>query len=114
MRGRLDQIVIDSRQPGSLVRSWAQLLGGVPVDRAHGWSHVEPPGFVRLAFQPVPEIKDSKNRLHVDIEVEDIEKATLEAERLGARRVGDTVADEQGSFQVVQDPEGNEFCFVHD
>ncbi len=35
------------------------------------------------------------------------------AERLGAVRVGGLVVDEQGSFQVLRDPEGNEFCFVH-
>lgn len=114
MRVRLEQLVIDCRRPGVLVRFWAGLLGGTPVDRAHGWAHVEPPGFVRLAFQPVPEDRAAKNRLHLDLEVDDIEQAAVAAERLGARRVGDVVADGQGSFLVVQDPEGDEFCFVHD
>nr|WP_084958136.1 VOC family protein [Thermoactinospora rubra] len=60
----MSQIVVDSRDPAGLARFWAALLGGEPVDRARGWSHVEPPGFPRLAFQ------------------------------------------------VMADPEGNEFCFV--
>lgn len=111
----MDQVVIDCRDPHALVRFWAQLLGGEPVDRARGWSHVEPPGFVRLAFQPVPEaVKADKNRLHLDVEVDDIEQACIEAERLGGRRVGPTVRAELGSYQVLQDLEGNEFCFVHD
>lgn len=114
MRARLDQIVIDCREPRSLVRFWTALLGGEPVDRAHNWSHADPPGFPRLAFQPVPESKTAKNRLHLDIEVDDIPTATTEAIRLGAVRVGGVVADEQGSFQVMHDPEANEFCFVHD
>ncbi|WP_251069590.1 VOC family protein [Streptomyces sp. ISL-96] len=38
--------------------------------------------------------------------------ASAEAERLGATRTGGIVADEEGSFQVLLDPEGNEFCFV--
>src|SRR5262245_3277562 len=41
---RLNQIVVDCRDPRSLVRFWAALLGGEPVDRARGWSHVELPG----------------------------------------------------------------------
>ncbi|MEV0582622.1 VOC family protein [Nonomuraea sp. NPDC050310] len=114
MPARLSQIVIDSADPRAQVRFWAALLGGEPVDRARGWSHVEPPEFVRLAFQPVPEAKSGKNRLHLDIEVESVEHAADRAETLGARRVGSAVRDEQGAFQVMADPEGNEFCFVGD
>ncbi|MGP3965681.1 VOC family protein [Nonomuraea sp. 3N208] len=112
MRARLNQIVVDCRNPHGLVRFWAALLGGDPVDRALGWSHVEPPGGARLAFQPVAEDKAGKNRLHLDIVVDAIEPAIAEALRLGAARIGETVSDEQGSFQVMSDPEGNEFCFV--
>jgi Glyoxalase-like domain len=112
MSARLSQIVVDCRSPRSLVRFWAGLLGGEPVDRARGWSHVEPPGFARLSFQPVAEDKVCKNRVHLDVDVVDIESATARAVRLGATRVGGIVTDEQGSFQVMCDPEGNEFCFV--
>jgi hypothetical protein len=41
-----------------------------------------------------------------------IADATAEAVGLGAAAVGSIVTDEQGSFQVVHDPEGNVFCFV--
>lgn len=114
MRVRLDQVVIDCRQPAALARFWAALLGGRPVDRAYGWSHVDAPGFPRLSFQPVPETKTVKNRLHLDIEVDpgEIRAATTAAVNLGALRVGEVVTDEQGSFQILHDPEGNEFCFV--
>ncbi|MDT0267254.1 VOC family protein [Streptomyces sp. DSM 44915] len=112
MRARLQQIVVDSREPRTLVRFWARLFDADPVDRAHDWSHIELPGVARLAFQPVPEDKATKNRLHLDIEVDDIQAAATEAVGLGATRVGGTVTDEQGSFQVMRDPEGNEFCFV--
>ncbi|MFI7131295.1 VOC family protein [Nonomuraea sp. NPDC050153] len=112
MHTRLNQIVVDCQDPQSLVRFWATLLGGDPVDHARGWSHVELPGGVRLAFQPVAEDKAVKNRLHLDIEVDTIEEAATHALRLGATRIGETVTDDQGSFQVMADPEGNEFCFV--
>ncbi|MGP3919865.1 VOC family protein [Nonomuraea sp. 10N515B] len=112
MRAHLNQIVVDCRNPHELVRFWAALLGGDPVDRARGWSHVEPPGSARLAFQPVAEDKAGKNRLHLDIAVDAIEPAIAHALRLGAARIGETVCDDQGSFQVMSDPEGNEFCLV--
>ncbi|MET1075289.1 MAG: VOC family protein, partial [Umezawaea sp.] len=82
--------------------------------RALGWSHVEPPGSPRMSFQPVPEPKAGKNRLHLDVGVDDIEAAAVVAVGLGAQRVGVVVTDETGSFQVMLDPEGNEFCLVGD
>ncbi|MEJ5914920.1 VOC family protein [Pseudokineococcus sp. 1T1Z-3] len=115
MKARLEQLVIDARDPRVLVRFWAEVLGGEPVDRARGWSHVAVPGSLRLAFQPDPEGKSSRNRLHLDLEVDDIEAAVEQAVELGALRVvGGTVTGETGSFHVMQDPKGNEFCFVHD
>lgn len=112
MRARVQEIVFDCAAPAALVRFWAGLLGGEPVDRSADWSYVDPPEFVRIAFQRVPEGKAVKNRLHLDVEVADPARAAEEALSLGAVAVGGLVTDEQGSFQVMRDPEGNEFCFV--
>ncbi|MCB8904408.1 MULTISPECIES: VOC family protein [unclassified Streptomyces] len=112
MRAHVQEIVFDCADPAALVRFWAGLLGGAPVDRSGDWSYVDPPDFVRLAFQRVPEGKAVKNRVHLDLEVEDPVLAADEALPAGASRVGGLVTDEQGSFQVMRDPEGNEFCFV--
>ncbi|MFJ9520861.1 VOC family protein [Kitasatospora sp. NPDC101801] len=112
MRVSLRQIVLDSREPKVLVRFWAGLLGGAPVDRERGWSHVEAPGFARLAFQPVPAAKAGKNRLHLDLAVDDVEAAVRAAVALGATPAGELLRDDQGAFRTMRDPEGNEFCFV--
>ncbi|MEQ4611347.1 VOC family protein [Streptomyces cavourensis] len=65
----------------------------------------------RLLFQRVPEPKTVKNRLHIDVHTPPGERDT-EAERLvglGARIL--RAVDEQGgSWLVLADPEGNEFC----
>ena len=111
-RPRVQEIVFDCADPAALVRFWSALMGGSPVDRSPDWSYVDPPGFVRLAFQRVPEGKSVKNRVHLDLETGDLTAAADEALPLGAHRVGGIVTDEQGSFQVMRDPEGNEFCFV--
>ncbi|MGU3433420.1 VOC family protein [Actinomycetes bacterium M1A6_2h] len=113
MIGRLDEVVIDCSDPDRLARFWADVLGGEPVRRDDDWHYVDPPGTHRIAFQRVPELKSVKNRLHLDVEVEDIRKATVAAEKFGATRVGEVHSDIAGSFQVLIDPEGNEWCVVH-
>lgn len=112
MRARVGELVVDCAAPAALARFWAALLGGTPVDRSPDWSYVEPPGFVRIAFQQVPEGKAVKNRLHLDLEAGPVAAAADAAILLGAVRVGGIVTDAQGAFQVMRDPEGNEFCFV--
>lgn len=112
MRARIDEIVFDCHDPALLVRFWAALLGGEAVDRGGDWSYVDPPDSVRVAFQKVPEKKAAKNRLHLDLHAGDVDAAADEAVRLGASRIGALVADDHGRFQVLADPEGNEFCFV--
>jgi catechol 2,3-dioxygenase-like lactoylglutathione lyase family enzyme len=116
VRIRLQQIVVDSREPARLVRFWAALLGGDPVDRPDGWAYVAVPGFPKLTFQLVPEPKEGKNRLHLDLEVDPggIPAAVERAAQLGATPVGGLVTDESGHFHVLTDPDGNEFCFVSD
>jgi len=111
---RLDQIVIDSCDPPRLARFWAALLEADPVDREGGWSHVQGGDVPRISFQPVLERRRGKNRLHLDLEVDDIETAVAVAQALGAHREGVVVTTHLGAYQVMADPEGNKFCFVCD
>ncbi|MBR8744595.1 VOC family protein [Nocardiopsis sp. MG754419] len=108
--GSVDQWVVNAVAPPVLARFWAHLLGGEAVDRADGWSRVEA-GSVRLAFQPTSE-PGARDRIHVDVRVEDIAEVTERLVERGATVVGDPVTDAQGSFQVLRDPEGNAFCLV--
>ena len=112
MIGRIDEVVFDCANPPGLARFWADVLGGEPQARDDDWHYVDPPGWTRVAFQRVPECKVAKNRVHLDVEVADIAAATVQAEALGATRVGDVHVDTAGSFQVLRDPEGNEWCVV--
>jgi hypothetical protein len=112
MIGRIDEVVMDCANPGPLATFWAQVLGGEARERDPNWWYLDPPGWSRLAFQRVPEGKTTKNRLHLDVEVTDIAVATAQAEAFGAARIGSPHADTAGSFQVLIDPEGNEWCVV--
>ncbi len=112
MRARIDEIVFDCHDPARLVRFWAALLGGEPVDRSAEWSYIDPPGSARIAFQRVPEGKVAKNRIHLDLDAGDVDGAAERAVALGAVRLGPLTTDDHGRFQVLTDPEGNEFCFV--
>ncbi|WP_369260895.1 VOC family protein [Streptomyces sp. R35] len=108
----LHQIVVDARDPEALARFWASLLGGTPVERARGSFRVAAPGFPPLAFQPAPEAGAGRNRLPFEIGVADIGATRARAGELGATTLLLPDADEQGSFQLVRDPEGNEFRLV--
>jgi hypothetical protein len=110
MIGRLDEVVIDCHDPMRLAEFWQGVLGGYVVRQSHEWVALEPPAGIAVSFQLVPEDKVVKNRLHLDI---DVEIAVAAAITIGATRLGEVVYDELGGFQVMADPEGNEFCFIN-
>ena len=70
------------------------------------------PGLGYLAFQRVPEGKSVKNRLHLDLDTDDIERSVEFVVARGARSIGSLVEEDTNWFQVMADPEGNEFCFI--
>ncbi|MFC4050128.1 VOC family protein [Actinomadura syzygii] len=138
------QITFDCGDPAALAAFWADALGyrlqappqgfesweqaldamGVPPERRNDASAVvDPEGSgPRLFFQRVPEGKQAKNRVHLDVRAApglagDARMAALEAEaeRLvsrGAVRVQrHEPAPPLGAGHIVMtDPEGNEFC----
>jgi predicted enzyme related to lactoylglutathione lyase len=63
-----------------------------------------------IGFLRVPEAKSGKNRLHLDLRSTDLAEATEQALALGATRADDVY--DGGDWQVLRDPEGNEFCLL--
>jgi 4a-hydroxytetrahydrobiopterin dehydratase len=59
-------------------------------------------------FQPVPESKTIKNRVHLDIWLDSREQTIRLADRLEG--LGGTKLTEFDDFIVFADPEGNEVC----
>ncbi len=108
------EVVIDCARPAELSAFWNVIIDGEREVRHDGWATVRDsrPGGVTLAFQRVPEPKVVKNRLHLDIWSDDVAADVRRAVAAGATAEGVTQEDDDGPFQVMRDPEGNEFCFV--
>jgi hypothetical protein len=106
---RLSGITIDCLDPHLVARFWAGLLGGEPQASLPGWYQLGDP---RINFQPVPEKKTVKVRIHLDLTVDDIEGAVEATVQAGGRATGERHDYAEGIVVVMADPEGNEFCLV--
>ena len=63
-----------------------------------------------LCFQRVPEAKGQKNRIHLDLAVEDLDSATARVLELGGSWPDQTERQwEDFTWRTLADPEGNEF-----
>jgi catechol 2,3-dioxygenase-like lactoylglutathione lyase family enzyme len=110
-------LIVDCTDPARLAEFWSAALG---YEKVHHFGHYTlltrgGPGFPRLALQQVPEPKEAKNRMHLDIIEADIEAEAARLEALGAGRLEAGPRREELDHAVVRwivmaDPEGNEFC----
>jgi hypothetical protein len=133
------QIAFDAADPHALAAFWADVMGyevedhselvdslvdagripasdRIVVDGHTAFADVaaarDPQGLSpRLFFQRVPEPKTAKNRVHIDVRVEE-DRREAESQRLigkGATLLWIT-SDRGPVTYTLQDPEGNEFC----
>jgi hypothetical protein len=103
-------LAVDCHHPEALAGWWRRLLGGsVEVD-ADGDATLRTPGGLAIDFLRVPEAKTVKNRLHLDLRSTDLAAATEQVLALGATRADDVYDGDE--WQVLRDPEGNEFCLL--
>ena len=106
-------LVLDCADPERLAEFWAETLGYTNVGSAGAYVALYPRQGTgpKLLLQRVAEPKATKNRMHLDIEVPDIEAEADRLSVLGAQRISDDTCSEHGSTWILMaDPEGNEFC----
>jgi hypothetical protein len=109
--GGIAALAIDCTDPHGLARWWSRLLGGsIDVDPQGDVITLHTPEGLAIDFLRVPEPKTGKNRLHLDLRSRDLATAMAQALALGATRADDIYAG--GRWQVLRDPEGNEFCLL--
>ena len=114
MPAKVGYLVIDAADPERLAPFWCGLLAtGVDVTIGDGEFLVLAPteDGLTVGFQRVPEAKAGKNRLHLDLVVDDLDEATAEVEKLGGQWLepGNTRELEGFRWRCMADPEGNEF-----
>jgi len=135
MRLRWYSVVVDAHDVSAQARWWADVLDwqvlfdtpdeaviiprdlpeeyiGGPIPAA-SWHRIGP----GMVFVPVPEEKQVKNRLHIDLAPHLEDDRDAQIRRLLERGatladVGQDDAEDEVSWTVLRDPEGNEFCVL--
>ena len=108
-------LTLDCCDPEKLVAFWTDALGyESPGGFGEFWPlfppRIEEPVIV---LQRVEEARAGKNRMHLDIHVDDLATEVERLEALGAQRLSESTVTGLGhEWLVLADPEGNEFCVV--
>ena len=107
------ELMLDCAEPQTLATFWREAL-----DYREYYTDVKLAVLVPkegiaspLLLQRVPEPKAGKNRMHLDIVVDDIEAEVHRLQALGGHRIDEGVQSFGGTRWVrMSDPEQNEFC----
>ncbi len=117
--GRIRAFVIDVNDLEVGERFWSAVTGQEVL--FSGWagqfSRLGKAGFGSILLQLVPEKKSAlKNRAHLDLTVEDLDRAIEEVIALGGSLVRPkgihAPDDPRLEWAVMADPFGNEFCLI--
>jgi predicted enzyme related to lactoylglutathione lyase len=109
------ELTLDCTELDQAATFWQAALGYV-LDGAIEGRYVSLSGQgLALTLQRVEERKSVKNRMHLDLLVDEVEEEVRRLEALGASRLTPVARQEFGqTWFVLADPEGNEFCVAHD
>jgi predicted enzyme related to lactoylglutathione lyase len=110
--GVLYAIVMDVNDLETCGKFWSQVLGTEILYQDERYLRLGHKGErPTLLLQRVPERHREKNRVHIDLDVPDLDAAVSRVQRLG----GDKLRQLNGygnEWVVMADPDGNEFCLV--
>jgi predicted enzyme related to lactoylglutathione lyase len=115
-RSRLCHFVIDVDDLDQGVSFWSAALDAVeeelPINSRTVYRRLRlPDSEIRILLQRTGDTKTHKERMHLDLETDDIEAEVNRLETLGAVRTSHQ--QERGyDFWVLKDPWGNEFCVL--
>ena len=107
------ELVLDCAQPKRLATIWRAALDYRDLYMDENLAVLVPKEGIAspLLLQGVPETKAGKNRMHLDIVVDDIDAEIRRLQGLGARRIDERPQSFGGTRWVrMADPEQNEFC----
>jgi predicted enzyme related to lactoylglutathione lyase len=115
-RSRLCHFVIDVDDLDRGVAFWSAALGATEEPLREASRHIYrrltlPDSEIRILLQHTNDPKTSKERMHLDLETDDVEAEVRRLEALGAVR-WDHQQERGFDFWVMRDPWGNEFCVL--
>ncbi|MGH3219430.1 MAG: VOC family protein [Streptosporangiaceae bacterium] len=115
-RSRVCHFVIDVSDLDEAVSFWSEALGAVneplPETSNRVYHHLRlPDSEIRVLLQKTTDKKLSKERMHLDLETDDVEAEVRRLEKLGATR-WDHQKERGFDFWVMRDPWDNEFCVL--
>jgi hypothetical protein len=115
MTSRISQVTLDVADVDLMARFWSAALGYDVRMGDDGCAMLDPPegGEPTMWLQAGAGAKAEKLRCHIDLRTTD---PAAELERLlalGAHRTDVGQRGDEG-LDVLSDPEGNEFCLLHD
>ncbi|MEU6812611.1 VOC family protein [Streptomyces sp. NPDC046831] len=110
----LGAVVLDCPDPRALAGFYAEVLGGT-IDGQDDWVDLKLPDGRTLAFHKAPGFvppkwpsADASQQFHLDLVVEDLDRAEQGVLTLGAEPLD--AEDRSRSFRVYADPAGHPFC----
>ena len=115
MTSHLFAVCFDATDPLGLARFWSGVLGWEMVDDPDDVITLVPSndtGF-RIDFAPTQEQKSGQNQMHFDLtsaSLEDHQQTVARALELGGRHID--IGQGDVPWEVMADPEGNEFCVI--
>jgi predicted enzyme related to lactoylglutathione lyase len=110
-------VVLECPDPAALADFYSRLLGWPVVHSDPEWVTVRPSpeDGMRLSFQRAPGYRApvwpdpaSSMQFHLDVTVEDLDRAEEQAQKLGATKMAHQ--PEPDDFRVYADPVGHVFC----
>jgi predicted enzyme related to lactoylglutathione lyase len=116
LRSRVAQFVIDVGDLDAGVAFWSAVLDATEetlgADSQPVYRRLKlPDSDIRILLQRTDDPKTSKERMHLDLETNDVEAEVQRIEALGAKR-WDHQQERGHDFWVLRDPWQNEFCVL--
>jgi predicted enzyme related to lactoylglutathione lyase len=110
--GILYAITIDVNDLETCAKFWSQVLGADILYQNERYLRLGHKGErPTLLLQKVPERHNEKNRVHIDLDVPDLDAAVSRVQDLGGHKIRQ-VSEFGIRWVVMADPDGNEFCLV--
>jgi len=107
-------VVIDCADLERAARFWTAVLGYTALGDSEGTYQGLVPGDgpgIEVLLQRTADVKQGKNRVHLDLRTRDLQAEVARVTALGATVVtSEPVVEDGWTWHVLADPDGNEFC----